>query len=219
MSDENTIRDLAPATRSAAIATLNLCASTSLSFQPNARLSSSLPVPLAQHSQNKWPASSVEEPRAVTVSSTNSRPTIGCSVMTWYPTHSTAIGRSALGSRPRPRAPRRALRKICPACHCRMVRCRGPDFSIESRVSTTRSTRSVNPPRVGCDTDTVRVGVRAEILDVAAELTARGILTPTGARWHAQTVLRVLGRAGSIRGVDGRAHETPMLDPNFRAAH
>jgi hypothetical protein len=49
---------------------------------------------------------------------------------------------------------------------------------------------------------------------MAAELTARGILTPTGARWHAQTVLRVLGRAGSIRGVDGRTHETSMLDPN-----
>jgi hypothetical protein len=30
---------------------------------------------------------------------------------------------------------------------------------------------------------------------MAAELTARGILTPTGARWHAQSVLRVLGRA------------------------
>jgi DNA invertase Pin-like site-specific DNA recombinase len=49
---------------------------------------------------------------------------------------------------------------------------------------------------------------------MAAELTARGILTPTGARWHAQTVLRVLGRAGSIRGIDGRTHETSMLDPN-----
>jgi DNA invertase Pin-like site-specific DNA recombinase len=31
---------------------------------------------------------------------------------------------------------------------------------------------------------------------MAAELTARGILTPTGARWHAQTVIRVLDRAG-----------------------
>jgi hypothetical protein len=37
---------------------------------------------------------------------------------------------------------------------------------IESRVSTTRSTRSVSPPRVGWETDTLRVGVRAEILDV-----------------------------------------------------
>src|ERR1700726_4647050 len=41
-----------------------------------------------------------------------------------------------------------------------------------------------------------RAGMSARRM--AAELTARGILTPTGARWHAQTVLRVLGRAGSI---------------------
>src|ERR1700730_6273305 len=50
-----------------------------------------------------------------------------------------------------------------------------------------------------------RAGMAAR--QMAAEFTARGILTPTGARWHAQTVLRVLGRAGSIRGVDGR---TPL---------
>jgi len=31
---------------------------------------------------------------------------------------------------------------------------------------------------------------------MAAELTARGILTPTGARWHPQTVIRMLDRAG-----------------------
>jgi DNA invertase Pin-like site-specific DNA recombinase len=31
---------------------------------------------------------------------------------------------------------------------------------------------------------------------MAVELTARGILTPTGARWHAQTVIRMLDRAG-----------------------
>jgi DNA invertase Pin-like site-specific DNA recombinase len=31
---------------------------------------------------------------------------------------------------------------------------------------------------------------------MAAELTARGISTPTGARWHAQTVIRMLERAG-----------------------
>jgi DNA invertase Pin-like site-specific DNA recombinase len=31
---------------------------------------------------------------------------------------------------------------------------------------------------------------------MAAELTARGISTPTGARWHAQTVIRMLDRAG-----------------------
>ena len=31
---------------------------------------------------------------------------------------------------------------------------------------------------------------------IAAELTARGIITPTGARWHAQTVIRMLDRAG-----------------------
>jgi hypothetical protein len=31
---------------------------------------------------------------------------------------------------------------------------------------------------------------------IAMELTARGIGTPTGARWHAQTVIRVLDRAG-----------------------
>lgn len=29
---------------------------------------------------------------------------------------------------------------------------------------------------------------------MAAELTSRGIATPTGARWHAQTVIRIIGR-------------------------
>jgi DNA invertase Pin-like site-specific DNA recombinase len=32
---------------------------------------------------------------------------------------------------------------------------------------------------------------------MAAELTARGIATPSGGRWHAQTVLRIISRAGS----------------------
>jgi hypothetical protein len=31
---------------------------------------------------------------------------------------------------------------------------------------------------------------------MAAELTLRGIQTATGARWHAQTVLRMIDRAG-----------------------
>jgi len=31
---------------------------------------------------------------------------------------------------------------------------------------------------------------------MAMELTARGISTPSGSRWHAQTVLRVIDRAG-----------------------
>ena len=31
---------------------------------------------------------------------------------------------------------------------------------------------------------------------IAAELAARGIATPSGGRWHAQSVLRVIGRAG-----------------------
>jgi hypothetical protein len=31
---------------------------------------------------------------------------------------------------------------------------------------------------------------------MAGELTARDIPTPTGARWHAQTVIRMLERAG-----------------------
>jgi hypothetical protein len=31
---------------------------------------------------------------------------------------------------------------------------------------------------------------------MATELTARGIPTVTGARWHAQTVIRMLDRAG-----------------------
>jgi Recombinase len=31
---------------------------------------------------------------------------------------------------------------------------------------------------------------------MAAQLTVRGIPTPTGARWHAQTVIRMLDRAG-----------------------
>jgi hypothetical protein len=31
---------------------------------------------------------------------------------------------------------------------------------------------------------------------MAAELTARGIGTPNGARWHAQTVLRMMDRVG-----------------------
>jgi hypothetical protein len=30
---------------------------------------------------------------------------------------------------------------------------------------------------------------------MTAELTARGIATPTGAKWHAQTVLRAISRA------------------------
>ena len=33
------------------------------------------------------------------------------------------------------------------------------------------------------------------VRQMASELTARGISTPTGARWHAQTVIRVLDRA------------------------
>ena len=45
-------------------------------------------------------------------------------------------------------------------------------------------------------TELKRAGMSAR--QMAAELTARGILTPTGARWHAQTVLRMLGRAGSV---------------------
>jgi DNA invertase Pin-like site-specific DNA recombinase len=36
------------------------------------------------------------------------------------------------------------------------------------------------------------------VRQMAAELTARGIPTPTGARWHAQTVSRVLNRIGSL---------------------
>jgi hypothetical protein len=32
---------------------------------------------------------------------------------------------------------------------------------------------------------------------MAAELTTRGIATPSGGRWHAQTVLRMIDRAGS----------------------
>ena len=31
---------------------------------------------------------------------------------------------------------------------------------------------------------------------MAAELTARGIVTPNGARWHAQSILRMINRAG-----------------------
>ncbi len=31
---------------------------------------------------------------------------------------------------------------------------------------------------------------------IAAQLTARGIPTPTGARWHAQTIIRMIDRAG-----------------------
>ena len=31
---------------------------------------------------------------------------------------------------------------------------------------------------------------------MAAELTARGIATPSGGRWHAQSVLRMIDRAG-----------------------
>jgi hypothetical protein len=34
---------------------------------------------------------------------------------------------------------------------------------------------------------------------MAAELTARGIATPSGARWHAQTVLRMIGRAANAK--------------------
>src|SRR6202048_4660789 len=41
-----------------------------------------------------------------------------------------------------------------------------------------------------------RAGMSARRM--AAELTARGILTPTGARWHGKTLLRIIGRAGSI---------------------
>ena len=44
-----------------------------------------------------------------------------------------------------------------------------------------------------------RAGMSAR--QMAVELTARGIITPTGGRWHAQTVLRVLGRAGSRRPI------------------
>jgi hypothetical protein len=54
------------ATRSAAVATLYLCASISLPVQPMVR---PLPVPTAQHSRNRWSASSVEDPKAATVSS------------------------------------------------------------------------------------------------------------------------------------------------------
>jgi DNA invertase Pin-like site-specific DNA recombinase len=38
---------------------------------------------------------------------------------------------------------------------------------------------------------------------MAAELTARGIPTPTGGRWHAQTVLRMIDRAGSAHAHTG----------------
>jgi hypothetical protein len=62
------------ATRSAAVATLELCASISLPVQPMVR---PLPVPTAQHSRNRWSASSVEDPSAATASSTNSIPSIG----------------------------------------------------------------------------------------------------------------------------------------------
>jgi IS5 family transposase len=31
---------------------------------------------------------------------------------------------------------------------------------------------------------------------MAGELTARGIATPSGGRWHAQTILRMIDRAG-----------------------
>jgi DNA invertase Pin-like site-specific DNA recombinase len=46
-----------------------------------------------------------------------------------------------------------------------------------------------------------RAGMSARRM--AAELTARGILTPTGARWHAQTILRIIGRAGLISDLHG----------------
>ena len=34
---------------------------------------------------------------------------------------------------------------------------------------------------------------------MAAELTARGVPTPTGAKWHGQTVIRMLDRAGYLK--------------------
>jgi DNA invertase Pin-like site-specific DNA recombinase len=56
-----------------------------------------------------------------------------------------------------------------------------------------------------------RAGMSARRM--AAELTARGILTPTGARWHAQTILRIIGRAGLISDLHGDKRDTSMLDP------
>jgi len=41
-------------------------------------------------------------------------------------------------------------------------------------------------------------GAGGSVRQMAAELTARGIPTPTGARWHAQTVSRVLNRVGQL---------------------
>jgi hypothetical protein len=36
------------------------------------------------------------------------------------------------------------------------------------------------------------------VRQMASELTARGIQTPTGAKWHGQTVSRALNRAESL---------------------
>jgi len=47
---------------------------------------------------------------------------------------------------------------------------------------------------------------------MATKLTARGILTPTGARWHPQTVIRMLDRAESLS-------RTPSPDLSATLAH
>src|SRR5262245_21682936 len=41
-------------------------------------------------------------------------------------------------------------------------------------------------------------GAGLSVRQIAAELMARGIPTPTGARWHAQTVSRALSRVGQL---------------------
>ena len=52
---------------------------------------------------------------------------------------------------------------------------------------------------------------------IAAQLTARGIPTPSGARWHAQTVLRMIRRIAAAESQAGRISAPPVIQPTAAA--
>jgi hypothetical protein len=73
------------------------------------------------------------------------------------------------------------------------------------RLAPTYRTEAVERARQLAPLLTELKGAGMSARRMAAELTTRGIATPSGGRWHAQTVLRMIDRAGSAPHTRQRA--------------
>src|SRR5438067_13228532 len=88
--------------------------------------------------------------------------------------------RSVLGPKMRSRRRRRA----------------GSGSAAMVRIGSRRLSRASHGESAAARADTCRAERRGHVRTPdGAELTARGIVTPSGARWHAQTVIRMMNRA------------------------